>query len=208
VEPTAARSAFSIDDLEVAQADPSADGTALLVAGLASDDVVVVAEAADSLVARRATTAIDALAAGDIDARPGVAPAIIDGLGRLAGVADPDSAARAAAVERLLALLRVEKHRPSAATAARRLYLYEALGHTGDPRAAAALVDELADAQVGTAAKVVVVEALARLGAAGRRAAIAALRASLIAAPSADRFEAELERDLLAAIDLALLALR
>ena len=88
------------------------------------------------------------------------------------------------------------------------LYVYEALGRTGDPRAAAPLTDELADAQVGTAAKVVVVEALVRLGASGSRAALTALRARLVAAPSADAFEAELERELIAAIDQALATLR
>lgn len=197
---------FTIDDLKLALADPSDDGTARLIDGLASDDAVVVGEAADGLVARRATGAIAALAAIDLDARPGVIPAVVDGLGKLGGVAD--GAARDAAVTRLLALLRTEKAKGPAAIPSTLLYVYEALGRTGDPRAAAPLTDELADAQVGAAAKVVVVEALVRLGASGSRAALTALRARLVAAPSADAFEAELERELIAAIDQALATLR
>lgn len=198
--------AYTMDDLKLALADPSDDGTARLIDGLASDDVVVVGEAADGLVARRATGAIAALAAIDLDARPGVIPAVVDGLGKLGGVAD--GAARDAAVTRLLALLRTEKAKGPAAIPSTLLYVYEALGRTGDPRAAAPLTDELADAQVGAAAKVVVVEALARLGATGSRGALAALRARLVGAPSADAFEAELQRDLVAAIDQALSSLR
>ncbi|MBL8624361.1 MAG: hypothetical protein JNK64_23845 [Myxococcales bacterium] len=203
---TPAGGAYAMDDLKLALADPSDDGTARLIDGLASDDVVVVGEAADGLVARRATGAIVALAAIDLDARPGVIPAVVDSLGKLGGAAD--GAARDAAVTRLLALLRSEKAKGAAAIPSTLLYVYEALGRTGDPRAVAPLTDELADARVGTAAKVVVVEALARLGATGSRDALAALRARLVGAPSPDAFEAELQRDLIAAIDQALGALR
>jgi hypothetical protein len=198
--------AYTMDDLKLALADPSDDGTARLIDGLASDDVVVVGEAADGLVARRATHAIAALVAIDLDLRPGVIPAVVDSLGKLGG--DADAAGKDAAVTRLLALLRAEKAKGPAAIPSTLLYVYEALGRTGDPRAAAPLTDELADAQVGTAAKVVVVEALVRLGASGSRAALTALRARLVAAPSADAFEAELERELIAAIDQALATLR
>jgi len=198
--------AYTMDDLKLALADPSDDGTARLIDGLASDDVVVVGEAADGLVARRATGAIAALAAIDLDLRPGVIPAVVDSLGKLGGVAD--AAGKDAAVTRLLALLRAEKAKGAAAIPSTLLYVYEALGRTGDPRAAAPLTDELADAQVGTAAKAVVVEALVRLGASSSRAALTALRARLVTAPSADAFEAELERELIAAIDQALATLR
>lgn len=198
--------AYTMDDLKLALADPSDDGTARLIDGLASDDVVVVGEAADGLVARRAIGAIVALAAIDLDARPGVIPAVVDSLGKLGGVAP--GASRDAAVTRLLALLRSEKAKGAAAIPSTLLYVYEALGRTGDPRAVAPLTDELADARVGTAAKVVVVEALARLGASGSRDALAALRARLVGAPSPDAFEAELQRDLIAAIDQALGGLR
>lgn len=202
----AATGAFTIDDVKAALADPSDDGTARLIDGLASDDVVVVGEAADGLVARGATGAIAALAAIDLDARPGVIPAVVDSLGKLGGAAA--GAAKDAAVTRLLALLRAEKAKGAAAIPSTLLYVYEALGRTGDPRAAAPLTDELADARVDTAAKVVVVEALARLGATGSTGALTALRARLVAAPSADAFAAELERDLIAAIDRALATLR
>jgi len=195
---------ITVEDVRFAQADPSPAGTAALVASLDADDRIVASEAADGLVARGAVTAIPALRAIDVSARPDIAPGIIDALGRLGAMADGDL--RIDAVTRLLELLEVEKHRRAPESAGNLVMIYEALGKTRDQRAAPRLEIELADPTLAKAPKVVVVQALAAIGAPSSRAAIARLREQLGAATEVDPYQAELRRDLLAVIDAALAA--
>jgi HEAT repeat protein len=189
----------------VAKDEPTESGTFALIEKLKDDDVVVVAEASNGLVARRATSAISALADKDIHRPDGIAPSIIDALGRLGGMAAGD--VRRTAVDRLVALMRSEKLRGAADSPGNLLQIYEALGATEDSRAAPPLETELEDASVGVAPKVVIVQALAEIGAPSSRTVVARTRPTVVATAPRDAFEAELRKDLLAAIDAALTTL-
>jgi hypothetical protein len=185
-----------------AKADPTESGTAALVASMSSDDPVVVAEAAKALVLRKDTAAIPALTMIDLRTSGGAGLSVIETLGKLGGMADADG--KSAAVERLLAMLAEEKQHDDPETPGNLLQIYEALGQTRDARAAGPLENELADPEVGRAPKVVVVQALAQIGEPRSRAALLRARALEVATKLGDAFEAEVQRDLLAAIDTAL----
>jgi hypothetical protein len=185
-----------------AKVDPSQDGTTALVAMMRSDDAVVVAEAAKALVLREDTDAIASLATIDLRNAGGAGLSVIEALGKLGGMADAEG--KAAAVNRLLAMLAEAKQHDGPETPGHLLQIYEALGQTRDPRAAGPLESELADAEVGRAPKVVVVQALALIGEPRSRAAMLRLRAQELGTKLGDAFEAEVQRDLLVAIDAAL----
>jgi hypothetical protein len=188
-----------------AKADPTDVGLAALVASLASDDAVVVAEAAGGLVARRAVGAIPALAAIDPHEARGAAPSLIDALGRLGGMAG--GAARGQAVSRLLALMTEEGGRGAADSAGNLIQIYEALGETRDARAASRLETVLRDPSIARAHKVAIVQALERIGAATSRAAVEAERAQVALRAEPDALEEEIRQDLLRAMDAALASL-
>lgn len=196
----------ALREVRAAKADRSARGERALARWLGSDDPIVVAEAADGLVARRAAGAIPALAAIDVHANPTAALSVIDALGRLAACADGPG--KDAAVARLIALVAEEKRRAAPDRAGNLLGLYEALGETRDPRAAPALEAELDDPSVTNAAKVVVVRALALVDAPTSRAVVIRARARVWRATEADAFEEEVREELVAAIDSALHTLR
>jgi hypothetical protein len=103
----------------------------------------------------------------------------------------------------LLDLLRNEKLHPAPERAGDLVQIYEALGATRDPRAAAALERELLDPAVGKAPKVAAVEALAAIGAPSSVEALSALRDHLEVTLETDPYEQELRRDLLDAIGRA-----
>lgn len=201
--PSAAAS--SIEDVLRARADPTAAGIEVLVAGLDADDAVVVAEAANGLVARGAVSALADLVAYDVLGRPWAAPSIIDALGRLGAVAEREQ--RADVTERLLSLMEEEKRRGARESQGNLLQIYEALGQTGDPQAVPPLERELVDPTVGTAPRVVVVQALVALRAQRSRGVLERLRDQLATSAEGVGFEAELRRDLLAAIRDALVQL-
>lgn len=204
IEP-ATDSAPAIEEVLQAQGATTPGTIDLLVAGLASEDAVVVAEAANGLVARGALSALPSLVEIDVVARPWTAPSIIYAIGHIAAKADAED--RALAVDRLLALLASEKERASPEASANLLHIYEALGHTGDARAIAPLERELVDARVATAPKVVIVQALVALGARQSRATLERTLAELAPTAIGDDFEAVLRRDLAAAIREALVQL-
>lgn len=176
-----------------------------LIAALRSSNDFVVVDAADELVARKATEALPTLERFDVTGRPHAAPSVIDALGRLAGDADPR--ARRTATDRLLALLAEERTRGARESAGNVLALYEALGRTGDPRAAAALEREALDPGVSFAAKTVIVEALVRLRQPTSAPILRRLLAMLADAEASDELEEETRRELATAIDRALRAL-
>lgn len=192
----------SIDEVLAAKGSTEPGAVTTLIDGLASDDAVAVAEAANELVARGAISAIPALLDLDVAARPWAAPSAIYAMGALALKADAED--RDALVDHLLALLVQEKGRASGEALANLLQIYEALGQTHDARAVAPLERELADATVTTAPKVVIVQALVELGARESRPALERLRAEIAPGAHGPDFEAELKRDLIAAIDRAL----
>lgn len=194
-----------IEDVMRARTDTSVDGTIVLLTALDSRDPVVVAEAASGLVSRGAVAALPVLVDHDVIGRPWAAPSIIDAMGRLASVAPPEQ--RTEAVERLIALMREEKLRGAQESQGNLLQIYEALGLTGDPKAVPPLEQELADPSVPTAPKLVVVQALVALRSTSSRPVLERLASQLVTAPSTDSFEAELRRDLLAAIREALVKL-
>jgi hypothetical protein len=193
----------TLGPLKAAQADPSERGTDALIAALKSPDAVVVAEATKTLIERRATRAIDALAEIELSDAAGSGLSIIDALGRLGALADGDE--RTQAVERLLAQLASEKQRAAPESPGNLLQLYEALGRTGDARAAKALEQELVDPEVGRAPKVVIVQSLVWLAQASSRAALEQARKYQAETLATDDFDAELRSELLAAIDAALM---
>jgi hypothetical protein len=195
----------TLGPLKAAQADPSERGTDALIAALKSPDAVVVAEATKTLIERRATRAIDALAEIELSDAAGSGLSIIDALGRLGALADGDE--RTQAVERLLAQLASEKQRAAPESPGNLLQLYEALGRTGDARAAKALEQELVDPEVGRAPKVVIVQSLVWLAQASSRAALEQARKYQAETLATDDFDAELRSELLAAIDAALMLL-
>ena len=189
--------------VKAAQADRSERGTDALIAALKSPDAVVVAEASKELIDRRATRAIDALAEIELSDAAGSGLSIIDALGRLGALADGDE--RTQAVERLLAQLASEKQRAAPESPGNLLQLYEALGRTGDARAAQALEAELVDPEVGRAPKVVIVQSLVWLAQPSSRAALEKARKYQAETLATDDFDAELRSELLAAIDAALM---
>lgn len=191
----------TVDDILQARADSSADAMSVLLAGVESSDAVVVAESTNALVARGAVGALPVLIDHDVLRRPAAAPSIIDAIGRLSAVAAPEQ--RAEAVDHLVALLREEKTRGAVESQGNTIQIYEALGQTGDARAIGPLETELQDPTVPTAPKVVIVQALVALRAT-RSIGILERLQTAIASSTAVGFEAELQRDLLAAIHDAL----
>lgn len=185
-----------------ARNSPGRDGTEALLAAMLSDDAVVVAEAGKALVQRDDTQAIPALAKIDLRKSGGAGLSVIETLGKLAGKADGGD--KSAAVDRLLQMLAQEKQHGGPETPGNLLQIYEALGDTRDARAAGALERELADPGVERAPKVVVVQALAKIAAPSSRAALLRARNAEQATKLEDAFEAELQRDLLKAIEEAL----
>lgn len=200
-----AEAAPSIDDVLAAQGSTEPGTIDVLVAGLSSTDAVVVAEAANGLVARGALSAVPALVELDVVARPWAAPSAIYAMGQIAAKAEAED--RTTVVDRLLALLASEKQRPSPEALANLLHIYEALGQTGDARAIAPLEAELVDARVATAPKVIIVQALVALGARQSRATLERVRDQLAPTATGEDFEAAVRRDLLAAIREALVQL-
>ncbi len=200
---TAAKTTASLGSVEdlVAGADVP---TEVLVAGLDSEDPVVVADAASAIVGRGAVDVLPVLIQEDVIARPKAAPSLIYAMGRLAAKAG--SAERKETVDRLLALMAQEKKRGAQESGGNLLQIYEALGDAGDARAIAPLERELLDPSVPTAPKVVVVQALVALRATQSLPALEKVAAQL-AASTKTGFEAELERDLLAVIREALVQL-
>lgn len=191
--------------VEVGGAGIDTDATTdVLVAGLDSEDPVVVAEAANALVGRGAIDVLPVLVDANVIARPKAAPSLIYAMGKLAAKAAP--AERTATVDRLLALMAEEKQRGAQESQGNLLQIYEALGDSGDARAIAALERELLDPSVPTAPKVVVVQALVALRATSSRPTLEKVAAQL-ASTTATGFEADLQRDLLAVIREALVQL-
>lgn len=203
--PSAGAEAPTIEDVVRARTDGSPEGMAVLLAGIESTDAVVVAESTNALVAFGAIWTLPALLEQDVLARPWAAPSIIDALGRISALAPPEQ--RSEVVDRLLALMRTEKTRGSQESLGNLIQIYEALGHTGDPRAVEPLERELLDRTVPTAPKVVIVQSLVALRATRSTAVLERLGAELSAPSTATGFEAELQRDLLGAIRDALVKL-
>ena len=185
-----------------ARGDVGSAGTDGLIAALSSRDEVVVAEAANALVARRATEAVEPLAGVDLERAAGSGLSIIDALGKLGGASGEQG--RGVAVDRLIAMLAEEKRRGARETPGNLLQIYEALGDTGDPRAAPTLERELLDPHVARAPKVVVVASLVDLGQASSRAALETGLAAERAAKEQDSFEEEIRLELVSAIEAAL----
>jgi hypothetical protein len=196
---------LAVEDVLRAQAEPTVAALDVLLAGLESTDAIVVAEASNGLVARGALSALPVLVAFDVIGRPWAAPSVIDALGRLAAQAEADE--RGEAIARLVALMHEEKRRGALESQGNLLQIYEALGQTGDSRAVAPLEGELLDPAVQTAPKVVVVQALVALRAQASRAPLERLRDQLQRSAPGHGLEAELRRDLLSAIELALVQL-
>jgi hypothetical protein len=194
-----------IEDVMRARTDGSPEGMAVLLAGIESTDAVVVAESTNALVAHGAIWTLPALIEQDVLARPYAAPSIIDALGRIGALAPPEQ--RGEVVDRLVALMRTEKTRGSQESLGNLIQIYEALGHTGDPRAIEPLEHELVDRTVPTAPKVVIVQSLVALRATRSLSVLQRLGAELSAPSTATGFEAELQRDLLGAIRDALVKL-
>lgn len=174
----------------------------VLLARLGSEDPFEVLDAADGLAARRATSAIPALAAFPIARSPEAAPSVIDALGRLAGVAQ--GAERSQAASKLRGWLAEEKRRGAPESVGNVLTIYEALGHTGDAASARALEAELRDPDVSRAAKTVIVASLAKLRDPASRPVLEQAKHEAAGAVIDDAFEDEVRRDLLAEIDRAL----
>ena len=130
---------------------------------------------------------------------------MIKALGELAGVAEPDD--RELATDRLIALLAQEKAREAPDAPGNVLQIYEALGQTGDPRAATALEPELSDKTVPLAALTVVAGALANLQQPSSKAALVEARARVAALTFEDAFMSEVQKDVLASFDRAIASL-
>ena len=209
----AAPSASAVStDLAESQPDAEADdrfanrNVEALMDRLSSDDQHLVLDSADGLRARKAVEAIPKLASLDIAQHPDSARGVIKALGELAGAADADD--REVATDRLIALLAQEKARDAPDAPGNVLQIYEALGQTGDPRAAAALEPELSDRTVPLAALTVVADALANLGQPSSVAALAEAHARVAALAFDDAFLSEVQKDVIASIDRALASLR
>lgn len=195
----------SIAEVLRARTDGSPEGIGVLLAGIESTDAVVVAESTNALIAHGAIWTLPSLIEQDVLTRPHAAPSIIDALGRIGALAPPEQ--RAEVVDRLVALMRTEKTRGSQESLGNLIQIYEALGHTGDPRAIEPLELELVDRTVPTAPKVVIVQALVALRATRSLSVLERVGAELSAPSTATGFEAELQRDLLGAIRDALVKL-
>jgi hypothetical protein len=195
----------TIEEVFAARNDTSTESLAVLLAGVESDDPVVVAESTLALIGRKAVSALPVLLAQDIPSRPAASLIIIDGLGRLAAFASPEE--RSEVVDHLVALMHAEKQRRAPESQGNLLQIYEALGQTGDPRAIPPLEQELVDTTVPTAPKVVIVQALVALRATQSRGVLERVSAELSASTTQDAFEAELRQDLLAVIRDALVKL-
>lgn len=203
---SAAPSAAATDGVPTVEDVLSPDvPNAVLLAALDADDPIVVAESANVLVGRGVISAIPALVEQNVIGRPKAAPSIIYAMGKLGGVADAEQ--RDAVVDRLVALMHEEKRRNAQESQGNLLQIYEALGDTGSPRAIAPLEGELLDVSVKTAPKVAVVHALVALQATQSRGVLEQLAAQLAPSALETGFEAELRRDLLAAIREALVKL-
>ncbi|MBL9023554.1 MAG: hypothetical protein JNL21_15270 [Myxococcales bacterium] len=185
-----------------ARDDLTPSGTRTLISSLTSEDEIVVAEAARALIARGATEAIEPLARIDLSRAAGSGLSIIDALGKLAAVAS--EADRGVAVDRLVAMLAEEKRRGARESAGNLIQIYEALGQTGDPRAAAPLEAELLDADVPRAPKVVIVASLVQLEQRSSRSALETALATESAAKGDDAFEEEVRVELVGALEAAL----
>ncbi len=196
---------LSVDDVIAAGEDVGTDRTDLLVIALDSEEAVIVAEAANALVSRKAIAALPALMEQDIPSRPWAAPSVIDAMGRLAAEAPPQQ--REDVVDHLVKLLEVEKRRESVEALGNTIQIYEALGQTGEAKAIAALERELVDPSVETAPKVVIVQSLVALKAVQSKELLARVQAELAALPPAEGLEAELRKDLLTVLGEALVAL-
>jgi len=173
-----------------------------LMTRLSSDDPHLVLDSADGLRARKAVEAIPKLASIDVTEQPDSARAVIEALGEIAGVADADN--RKLATDRLLALLEQEKARKAPDAAGNVLQLYEALGHTADPRAAEALERELSDKTVPLAALTVVADALARLRQPSSKGSLLEARARVATLSFDDAFMGAVQNDVIVAIEKAL----
>jgi len=206
-EPSAPPTQVDPDDpavvaVRAAALDRSTAGTKQLIASLQSSDEVIVAEAANALVQRRATQAIAELAAIGLDAAAGSGLSIIDALGRLGALAGADD--KSVAVDRLLAMLAEEKQRGARESAANLIQIYEALGQTRDPSAAVPLEAELLDGAVPRAPKVVIVNALVAIGQTESRTALSTALAEQTSTVAADSFEEEIRQELVGVIEKAL----
>jgi hypothetical protein len=196
------RGAKALEAVRVARLDRTEKGTAALIASLDDEDDVVVAEAANALVARRATEAIAPIAKMDLAVAAGSGLSLIDALGRLGGLAK--GAERTEAVDRLIAMLAEEKKRDARESPANLLQIYEALGETRDPRAAAPLGKELLDETVPRAPKVVIVAAIVKVGAPESHADLVLAKKVQEKGRGEDAFQEEIRAELIGAIDKAL----
>lgn len=185
-----------------ARDDRSSAGTRALIASLTSPDAVVVAEATRALIERDATEAIGPLARIDLGKAAGGGLSIIDALGRLGGIAS--DADRTVAVDRLVEMLAEEKRRGARESPGNLLQIYEALGLTGDPSAAAPLEAELLDPRVPRAPKVVIVASLVKLGQPSSHRALETQLGVERAAHESDAFEEDIRKELVGAIEDAL----
>jgi len=176
-----------------------------LVTALYELDGVRASAAAAALIERGDTRAIASLARVELRAAAGGGASVVHALGRLGAVAGDDE--RATAVDRLLEMMAEEKRRGAPESAGNLLQIYEALGDIADPRAAGPLEAELADATVGRAPKVVIVQALGHIGQHSSRAPLLRLRDRETEAGETDSFQEELRRELVAAIEVVLPAL-
>jgi hypothetical protein len=200
--PTPNADAPEVAAVLAAAADRSPGGTQALIASLTSSDEIVVAEATKALIDRRATEAITPLSRITLKSAAGSGLSIIDALGRLGGVAS--DADRSVAVDRLLAMLAEEKARGARESPGNLIQIYEALGHTRDPRAAPPLEAELLDERVPRAPKVVIVASLVQIGQESSRAALEKAHAQQSSEVGSDAFEEEIRVELVGAIAKAL----
>lgn len=185
-----------------ARDDRTPAGTRSLITSLTSEDEIVVAEATKALIERGATEAIGPLARIDLTSAAGSGLSIIDALGRLGAVATDSD--RGVAVDRLIEMLAEEKRRGARESPGNLLQIYEALGKTGDPRAAAPLEAELLDPTVPRAPKVVIVGSLVQLAQPSSRAALETALTTESAAVGSDAFEEEIRVELVGVIAAAL----
>ena len=185
-----------------ARDDRTPAGTRSLITSLTSEDEIVVAEATKALIERGATEAIGPLARIDLTSAAGSGLSIIDALGRLGAVATDSD--RGVAVDRLIEMLAEEKRRGARGGPRHLPQIYEALGKTGDPRAAAPLEAELLDPTVPRAPKVVIVGSLVQLAQPSSRAALETALETESAAVGSDAFEEEIRVELVGVIAAAL----
>lgn len=179
--------------------------TQALVRALDTDDSVAKLEALEELARRKHVAALDRVLAIDPADDPFAGPTALLTMGALAR--DAGEAAEGRAVARLSALLAAEKERQGTDSPGNILVAFEALGRIASDAAARVLERELVDPFHGTAARVAVVQALEECGRPRSVEPLVRLRASLHGEP-VDAFERELQQDLVAAIDRAVVRLR